>query len=1092
MRIRIPGAALLALALTTLSCGDNHSLNPVAPRPGGALFAVNPVFVPPVRINEFHYDNAGTDAGEAIEISGPSGTDLTGWSIILYNGNDGASYNTTQLSGAIPSTCGARGVVVVNYPVNGIQNGSPDGIALIDASSHVVEFVSYEGVFTAANGPAAGMQSTDIGVSENGSGPIGESLQLLTDGWAPSRPNTFGACNDVVAGPIATITVTPNPASITTTGTQQFTAMAADAAGTTVPGAALTWTSDPPTVATVDASGLATAKGVGDATITATAANGVFGSAVLHVEQAVTNLPDTRFSEIHYDNVGTDAGEAIEIEGPAGRSLSGWSIVLYDGNGGGAYNTTSLSGSIPATCGTRGVVVTNYPVNGIQNGSPDGFALIDDAGHVVEFLSYEGTFIATAGPAAGVTSTDIVASEASSSPIGQSLQRDASGVWSLHTNSFGACNATGGGSTPGNVVTFSGRDAFSEPPLPVGFEAQLFATLKNPSNVVLTTTFTWTSETPAIASVDQNGVIRALAAGTAIFRATAADGTSGTISLPTIVAAASTTALYGHNTEFGTPIDADPSDDFIVERPEYTLSYNKNRGTPNWVSYGIDATDFGSQDRCDCFTFDPALPASFTHLTTADYTGAGAAAGYGIDRGHMVRSFDRTSANLDNAYTFYLSNVAPQASDLNQGPWAELENFLGDQARLQNKEVYVIAGVAGNKGTVKNEGKIVIPASTWKVAIIMPHGEGLADVRAISDVQVVAVNMPNEPGIRNVDWHTYQTTVDAIESLTGYDLLAKLPDNIEIPLEANDHAPTARIAGATVGSEGTPMSFSGTTSSDPDDGDALTYSWDFGDGTTDIGAAPLHAFLDNGGYTVRLTVTDRFGLTSSTTMSVNVANLAPVPQLTSVSGSLVATSGVPFGVIGTFSDAGVADAPWGYTITWGDGRTPSGQTSDMHARIAASNTYLRAGTYSVTFSVTDKDGGIGTSAPLVVTVVRQRVAAIAQPGVINLNDRGQAGIDVVLLSRPGFDATRLAPASARIGGVPLDTHGGDDKLSYDVEDANGDGLADVRLRFSRAALIEGGMLNAASTELVILADLLDGTQIEAHAPVQAKTPGSAK
>src|SRR6266511_3428557 len=51
-----------------------------------------------VFINEFHYDNASTDAGEAIEIAGPAGTNLSGWSIVLYNGSGGASYNTNNLS----------------------------------------------------------------------------------------------------------------------------------------------------------------------------------------------------------------------------------------------------------------------------------------------------------------------------------------------------------------------------------------------------------------------------------------------------------------------------------------------------------------------------------------------------------------------------------------------------------------------------------------------------------------------------------------------------------------------------------------------------------------------------------------------------------------------------------------------------------------------------------------------------------------------------------------------------------------------------------------------------------------------------------
>ena len=160
----------------------------------------------------------------------------------------------------------------------------------------------------------------------------------------------------------------------------------------------------------------------------------------------------------------------------------------------------------------------------------------------------------------------------------------------------------------------------------------------------------WTSETPTIASIEQNGVFTALAEGSAILRATADDGTTGTITLPTHVAVASTTAVYDGNAEFGEPADGDDSDDYIVRYPQYTASYNQNRGTPNWVSYNLEATHFGAEDRCDCFTMDPALPASFPQLTTADYTGAGDFHGYGIDRGHLARSFDRTAGSLDNAY----------------------------------------------------------------------------------------------------------------------------------------------------------------------------------------------------------------------------------------------------------------------------------------------------------------------------------------------------------------------------------------------------------------------------------------------------------
>ena len=125
-----------------------------------------------VFVNELHYDNSGTDAGEAIEIAAPQGTDLTGWSVVLYNGNGGASYGTRALSG----TVGASRVTVLDYPVNGIQNGSPDGVALIDAAGTVRQFLSYEGAFTASGGPAGGMQSTDIGVLEPDSTGADQSL----------------------------------------------------------------------------------------------------------------------------------------------------------------------------------------------------------------------------------------------------------------------------------------------------------------------------------------------------------------------------------------------------------------------------------------------------------------------------------------------------------------------------------------------------------------------------------------------------------------------------------------------------------------------------------------------------------------------------------------------------------------------------------------------------------------------------------------------------------------------------------------------------------------------------------------------------
>jgi endonuclease I len=152
-----------------------------------------------VFVNEIHYDNNSTDTNEAVEIAGPAGTDLTGWSIVLYNGTGGASYATYNLSGTITNTCAGFGVVSVLTP--GIQNGSPDGIALVNGTT-VVQFLSYEGTFVASGGPANGMTSTNIGVTEDGLGATTDSLQLKGTGttyqdftWNADSAATFGACN---------------------------------------------------------------------------------------------------------------------------------------------------------------------------------------------------------------------------------------------------------------------------------------------------------------------------------------------------------------------------------------------------------------------------------------------------------------------------------------------------------------------------------------------------------------------------------------------------------------------------------------------------------------------------------------------------------------------------------------------------------------------------------------------------------------------------------------------------------------------------------------------------------------------------------
>ena len=128
----------------------------------------------------------------------PRALDVTGWRVVLYNGANGLVYNTSTLSGIIPATCGARGVVVINYPVNGIQNGSPDGLALVDASGTVrgIPVLRRRDDGRRRSGRRAARPPTSAS-AKTAITPVGHVAGARPDGtWAPSAANTFGACND--------------------------------------------------------------------------------------------------------------------------------------------------------------------------------------------------------------------------------------------------------------------------------------------------------------------------------------------------------------------------------------------------------------------------------------------------------------------------------------------------------------------------------------------------------------------------------------------------------------------------------------------------------------------------------------------------------------------------------------------------------------------------------------------------------------------------------------------------------------------------------------------------------------------------------
>jgi beta-lactamase superfamily II metal-dependent hydrolase len=148
-----------------------------------------------VWINELHYDNNGNDRNEFVELAGRAGTNFAGWRLVGYNGSNGLQYSTVLLSGALTNQ--SNGFGVRSFLFRGLENGAPDGVAVVDASGQVVQFLSYEGSFTALDGPALGLTSTPIPVAETGTGPTNGSIRLIGNGcnynsftWAaPSTAN---------------------------------------------------------------------------------------------------------------------------------------------------------------------------------------------------------------------------------------------------------------------------------------------------------------------------------------------------------------------------------------------------------------------------------------------------------------------------------------------------------------------------------------------------------------------------------------------------------------------------------------------------------------------------------------------------------------------------------------------------------------------------------------------------------------------------------------------------------------------------------------------------------------------------------------
>jgi endonuclease G len=190
---------------------------------------------------------------------------------------------------------------------------------------------------------------------------------------------------------------------------------------------------------------------------------------------------------------------------------------------------------------------------------------------------------------------------------------------------------------------------------------------------------------------------------------------------------------------------------YLSVKKGYVMSYNGVEGRANWVGWTLTASDVGSVDRTNRFVQDESFPRGFKIVDEKDYTHSG------YDRGHLCNSEDRTSSEYLNEETFLMSNMIPQTSDLNRGPFKMLEEYCRKLAVKKGQNLLIYSGGIGAKDRLVSG--VIVPAYCWKV-VYTPD-------------KIWCILFPNER-VLNKNWQTYSVPLETLEKMTGFHFPRKL------------------------------------------------------------------------------------------------------------------------------------------------------------------------------------------------------------------------------------------------------------------------------------------------------------------------------
>jgi DNA/RNA endonuclease G (NUC1) len=282
---------------------------------------------------------------------------------------------------------------------------------------------------------------------------------------------------------------------------------------------------------------------------------------------------------------------------------------------------------------------------------------------------------------------------------------------------------------------------------------------------------------------------------------------------------------------FGNPTDArqvlTPNTNFLLEKPQFVVSYNDSTKTANWVSWQLNKSWLPVQtgiDRIFDFSGDSTLPPEWYSVPNSALTRTG------FERGHIAPNADRNRNSKDEKATFVTTNLLPQhpATNDSDSPWNAFERYLRNTlVKSEEKELQIISGGYGNQGTIPlpadnlsntTEKFIKIPEYLWKVVLVTNPGQVAADVR--NDAEVIAIMIPNREtpnsfpynmtlptgkvvNIANVnqweDWQTWRVNGNDLEVLLSrqqgstFDFFSNVQSDVQEVIERAGVAPTLAV-----------------------------------------------------------------------------------------------------------------------------------------------------------------------------------------------------------------------------------------------------------------------------------------------------------